>query len=146
MNTPRVGDTLAYFAEPNSKDEPYSGPYPAKVVKVYPAKEAVDGRDAKNRKPAEPLKVDLVVKFSDGPIEHTKSSVRVTGSPEKHCCTTSPYKYDFESWFKELEAIETKRLTDEAAARAKAEVEPDFSGFEIDEDEVGDASEVLGKG
>lgn len=110
MHTPSIGDTLAYFAEPNIVGDPYSGPYPAKVVKVYPAKDAVDGREVKDRKPAEPLKVDLTVKFSDGPVEHSKTGVRVTDSPEKHCCTANPHKYDFDSWFAELDAEEAKRV------------------------------------
>ncbi len=121
MNQPNVGDTLAYYAEPNSKEEPYSGPFPARVTAVHPAKEAEEGREAKDRKPAEPLRVDLQVKFSAAPTEHTKTGVLVTDEPAKHCATASPYSFDFDSWFEELAEQERQEKGDVEPEEEEAE-------------------------
>ncbi len=144
MSDPKVGETLAYFAEPNAKGDPYSGPYPAKVTKVFPAKAAGGGKDAKDRKPAEPLRVDLLVKFSEtSDKEHTKTGVLVKTDPEKHCCV----HFDFDAWHTELEAekaAEQRKLDAEQAkhaeeqAKLKAEraEKREREAFEFDEGEM----------
>lgn len=71
---PSVGKDVLYFAEPNSKDEEFSGPYAAKIVAVGPAPEG-----------DEPQKVDLAVWFS-GAGTHAKTGVPLVDKPAKHCC------------------------------------------------------------
>jgi hypothetical protein len=104
MKQPEVGDHLVYFANPAKPGDAYAGPFPASVVNVYPAVEANDGADPKLRRDAEPLRVDLKVRFSDGPLEHEKHLVRVVDAPEKYCCAwpEDAHIIDFDGWLEEL--------------------------------------------
>jgi hypothetical protein len=69
---PTVGRDVHYYGEGNSPDEPFSGPYAAKVVAVGPA--PAEG---------EPQRVDLAVFFT-GERSHAKTGVPQAAEPTKH--------------------------------------------------------------
>jgi hypothetical protein len=99
---PQVGDTMFYFAHETRPGAPYSGPHVARVTKVNPAKEEDNGPDPASRHPAEPLTVNLDVRFSAEETIHKKTGVRVVQSPERYCCTRTPADFDFDQFIKEL--------------------------------------------
>lgn len=99
--SPKVDDTMFYYATANQPNEPWSGPYVAKVTKVMPAVEAVDGAKPEENHPGSPLMVDLEVRFGDTPAVHRKTSVRVTDEPELHCASPAP-EVDFDKWIREV--------------------------------------------
>jgi hypothetical protein len=70
--TVQVDDKVVYYAE----GEPYTGPFPARVVAVHPVAQ---------EKKSEPQKVDLKVFFQglDGK-SHTKTNVPYALDPTKH--------------------------------------------------------------
>jgi hypothetical protein len=72
-----VGRVVHYHAEPNSKEDAYSGPYAAIITAVGPAPEE-----------GQPQTVDLSVFFpsSGRPQgeEHQKTSVKQSAEPTKH--------------------------------------------------------------
>lgn len=70
---PIVGQSVHYYAEPNSPEDAYSGPYAAKVVVVHPDPAGED----------EPRRVDLAVWFS-GRGTHEKTNVPQSAEPTKH--------------------------------------------------------------
>jgi len=67
-----VGRDVHYYGEGNAPDEPFSGPYTAKVVAVDPAPE--EGK---------PQTVTLAVFFS-GRALHEKTNVPQSAEPTKH--------------------------------------------------------------
>lgn len=75
---PTVGRIVHYFAEGNSKDEGFSGPYAAIVVALGPEPSG-----------DQPQTVDLAVWFSPA-AAHPKYSVPLVDEPAKHCCTWPP--------------------------------------------------------
>lgn len=78
MRAPKVGDTLHYFAEGNTPEEAFSGPYAALVTFVQT--QAQDGT----------WRVELTVFPPGCGTGKPKTSVLLVDEPAKHCCTWPP--------------------------------------------------------
>lgn len=109
------GTTLAYYAEPNIKDEKFTGPFPAKVIAYFDP-----------QKPETEPRVDLLVMFSRARA-HSKTGVLVVASARKHCATLPPDGFTYDNWYDKLDEkekaakdAESKKASGEAEAHAKS--------------------------